>query len=81
MNSTVSLPKRTLELVLPHNSLCIMHAGCQETFKHTVPPVSAMDVFKVKMPSKVPGEEPEIRKFRERINVSNSSSSVYVRDD
>ncbi|GAA6014148.1 hypothetical protein JCM11491_004120 [Sporobolomyces phaffii] len=38
---------RTLELVLPHNSILIMGAGCQELFKHCVPPVNGMDVFKL----------------------------------
>ncbi|GAA6064288.1 hypothetical protein JCM10212_000722 [Sporobolomyces blumeae] len=48
--STSQPPKlsmRTLEIVLPHNSLLIMHGGTQETFKHCVPPVNGMDVFKL----------------------------------
>lgn len=29
---------RTFDISLPHNSLLLMHAGCQESFKHSVPP-------------------------------------------
>lgn len=71
---SASSPNRTLEILLPHNSLCIMHAGCQETFKHTVPPVPAMDVFKMR----VPGAGGDVRKFRERINVSRSGQTPLV---
>lgn len=60
---------RTLEIPLTHNTLCIMHAGCQERFKHSVPPVSAMDLFRL------PGErgkgDKAGRGYRERINVSS----------
>ncbi|KAK4051444.1 hypothetical protein OIV83_002928 [Microbotryomycetes sp. JL201] len=56
------LATRTLEIMLPHNSLCIMHGGCQELFKHSIPPVSAMDLFRL------PGSS---QTFRERINVSS----------
>lgn len=38
---------RTLEITLPHNSLLIMHGGTQECFKHCVPPMNGMDVFKL----------------------------------
>ncbi|GAA5992062.1 hypothetical protein JCM11641_003663 [Rhodosporidiobolus odoratus] len=39
---------RTLEIHLPHNSLLIMHAGVQETYKHCVPSVSGgMDLFRI----------------------------------
>lgn len=36
-DSTTPATTRTLEISLPHNSLCIMHAGCQEVFKHSIP--------------------------------------------
>nr|ODN87339.1 hypothetical protein L203_03612 [Cryptococcus depauperatus CBS 7841] len=39
-------PPRTYEVTLRHNSLCLMNAGCQERFKHTVPAQKAIDVFK-----------------------------------
>jgi hypothetical protein len=50
-----------------------MHAGCQETYKHTVPPVAAMDVFKLEV-------EGETRKFRERINVSILSFMKFTKE-
>ncbi|KAM0789174.1 hypothetical protein ACM66B_000022 [Microbotryomycetes sp. NB124-2] len=53
--------QRTLEIVLPHNSLCIMHGGCQELFKHSIPPVAGMDLFRL------PGSQ---QSFRERINMT-----------
>jgi hypothetical protein len=72
-----TVPLRTLEIVLPHNSLLIMHGGVQETFKHCVPPLNAMDVFRLSKGSLVEGhgltEEERQRlsekKWNERINV------------
>ncbi|KXN90534.1 hypothetical protein AN958_04206 [Leucoagaricus sp. SymC.cos] len=37
---------RTFNIPLPHNSLTIMHASCQERFKHSIPPQSAIDIFR-----------------------------------
>lgn len=39
-------PTRTYEVQLAHNSLCLMTAGCQERYKHTVPPQRALDTFR-----------------------------------
>ncbi|CAL1704963.1 unnamed protein product [Somion occarium] len=36
---------RTFNIPMPHNSLTIMHASCQETFKHSVPPQRTIDLF------------------------------------
>ncbi|WVF67092.1 hypothetical protein IAT40_001837 [Kwoniella sp. CBS 6097] len=44
--ATNSKPTRTYEVNLGHNSLCLMNAGCQERFKHTVPPQKALDLFR-----------------------------------
>ncbi|WVQ94531.1 hypothetical protein IAU59_001610 [Kwoniella sp. CBS 9459] len=44
--ATTSKPTRTYEVNLGHNSLCLMNAGCQERFKHTVPPQKALDLFR-----------------------------------
>lgn len=63
---------RTLNLPLPHNSLLIMHAGMQEGFKHSVPPIGAggMDLFR--LPKGIAGVDPALasERFDERINVS-----------
>lgn len=61
---------RTLEIQLPHNSLLILHAGCQELFKHTIPEVKAVDSFKIW--SGLEGVDEKIKdiSFIERINVS-----------
>lgn len=40
------MPSRTYSISLPHNSLLVMHAGCQERYKHCVPPQPSIDVFK-----------------------------------
>ncbi|GAA5829374.1 hypothetical protein JCM3766R1_001077 [Sporobolomyces carnicolor] len=76
---------RTLEITLPHNSLLIMHGGTQEVFKHCVPPVNGMDVFKLPRGSLQPDLETEAgtttrtaeeidhllsTKWRERINMT-----------
>lgn len=36
---------RTYSMSLPHNSLLVMHGGCQERYKHCIPPQSSLDVF------------------------------------
>ncbi|ODO09235.1 hypothetical protein I350_02835 [Cryptococcus amylolentus CBS 6273] len=41
-------PPRTFELTLSHNSLCLMNAGCQERFKHTVPTQKAIDLYRAR---------------------------------
>ncbi|GAA5991046.1 hypothetical protein JCM5350_005407 [Sporobolomyces pararoseus] len=78
-SSSANSTMRTLEITLPHNSLLIMHGGTQEVFKHCVPPVSGMDVFKLPRGSLVPSEEERTRdeietlmntKWRERINMT-----------
>ncbi|WAQ88667.1 hypothetical protein PtA15_10A86 [Puccinia triticina] len=39
-------PLRTYSISLPHNSLLVMHGGCQERYKHCIPPQPSLDVFK-----------------------------------
>lgn len=36
---------QTFDIPVVHNSLIIMHASCQERFKHTIPPQSTIDTF------------------------------------
>lgn len=36
--------RRTYNVLLPHNSLLIMHAGCQEAYKHSIIPVQAKQI-------------------------------------
>ncbi|KAJ7090276.1 hypothetical protein B0H15DRAFT_837911 [Mycena belliarum] len=45
---------RTFNVPLPHNSLTIMHASCQEKFKHSIPPQTAIDMYRPAFP-KSPG--------------------------
>ncbi|KAF8184893.1 hypothetical protein K438DRAFT_1837055 [Mycena galopus ATCC 62051] len=45
---------RTFNVPLPHNSLTIMHASCQERYKHSVPPQLALDMYRPSYP-KSPG--------------------------
>ncbi|GAA5935916.1 uncharacterized protein JCM15063_001848 [Sporobolomyces koalae] len=68
---------RTLEITLPHNSLLIMHGGTQEAFKHCVPPVTGMDVFKIPRGTLNAGARTSDEvdallqtKWRERINMT-----------
>ncbi|GAA5931389.1 hypothetical protein JCM3775_005011 [Rhodotorula graminis] len=67
---------RTLDIPLRHNSLLVMHAGCQERFKHAVPPVrGGMDLFRVPRAamaglSEKDRREVEGKGFRERINLT-----------
>ncbi|KAF9239640.1 hypothetical protein BU15DRAFT_87946 [Melanogaster broomeanus] len=37
---------RTFNIPLLHNSLTIMHATCQESFKHSVPPQRTLDLYR-----------------------------------
>ncbi|TFK29795.1 hypothetical protein FA15DRAFT_581456 [Coprinopsis marcescibilis] len=58
---------RTLNIPLPHNSLTIMHASCQETFKHSIPPQNSIDKFRPPLPRPSKTEtEPSIS----RINIT-----------
>jgi 2OG-Fe(II) oxygenase superfamily len=41
---------QTFNIPVTHNSLLIMHASCQERFKHAVPPQQTIDVFKPVFP-------------------------------
>ncbi|KAF8797888.1 hypothetical protein BYT27DRAFT_7178068 [Phlegmacium glaucopus] len=41
---------QTFNIPLGHNSLTIMHASCQENFKHSIPPQQAIDIFKPPFP-------------------------------
>ncbi|GAA5821339.1 hypothetical protein JCM3770_006254 [Rhodotorula araucariae] len=66
---------RTLDIPLPHNSLLIMHAGCQEAYKHAVPPLGGgMDLFR--LPRAALGaldaadRAAAQRGYRERINMT-----------
>jgi hypothetical protein len=54
---------RTYNVPLPHNSLLIMHAGCQERYKHSIVPANAIDVYR-------PSTDPERRAFNGRINLT-----------
>lgn len=40
-----SVPQQrpTYSILVPHNSLLIMHGGCQEYFKHSIPPMKSVD--------------------------------------
>lgn len=72
---------RTLDIPLRHNSLLVMHAGCQEAFKHAVPPVKGgMDLFRVPRAARGALSDEERREvestgYRERINVRRLSLS------
>ena len=41
---------QTFNIPATHNSLVIMHASCQERFKHTIPPQQTIDAFKPAFP-------------------------------
>ncbi|RDB21303.1 Alpha-ketoglutarate-dependent dioxygenase alkB 3 [Hypsizygus marmoreus] len=58
---------RTFNIPLPHNSLTIMHASCQEGFKHSVPPQRAIDLYRPAFPEH-PGAE--IQASNCRINIT-----------
>ncbi|XP_006458249.1 hypothetical protein AGABI2DRAFT_199713 [Agaricus bisporus var. bisporus H97] len=46
INQAESRQARTFNIPLTHNSLTIMHASCQERFKHSIPPQSTIDLFR-----------------------------------
>ncbi|KAF8436942.1 hypothetical protein L210DRAFT_873116 [Boletus edulis BED1] len=41
---------RTFNIPLPHNSLTMMHATCQESFKHSIPPQPTLDLYRPLFP-------------------------------
>jgi hypothetical protein len=64
-------PTRTYEVNLAHNSLVLMTPGCQERYKHTVPPQRALDTFRPQWDANggavVPGEG---ETYTTRINIT-----------
>ncbi|GMK56622.1 hypothetical protein CspeluHIS016_0304620 [Cutaneotrichosporon spelunceum] len=40
-------PPRTYEVTLGNNTLVLMTPGCQERYKHTIPPQRALDTFRI----------------------------------
>jgi len=58
---------RTFNIPLQHNSLTIMHASCQEKFKHSIPTQSAIDLFRPPFPRE-PGVD--IEPTNCRINIT-----------
>ncbi|KAL6305386.1 hypothetical protein BKA93DRAFT_731412 [Sparassis latifolia] len=64
---------RTYNIPLQHNSLVIMHASCQETFKHAVPPQNTIDLFHPPFPpppSLFSPEDVEVASSNSRINIT-----------
>ncbi|KAJ3534607.1 hypothetical protein NMY22_g6851 [Coprinellus aureogranulatus] len=49
---------RTFNVPLPHNSLTIMHASCQERFKHSIPPQSSIDMYRPAFPRRSESTKP-----------------------
>ena len=71
-------PIRTYETTLGHNSLILMNAGCQERFKHTIPPMKALDLFRPAYDiNEVPIPFDEQKTFTTRINITFR----FYRDD
>jgi hypothetical protein len=73
--SSIAQPLRTLDIPLPHNALLIMHAGTQEKYRHSIPEVGAVDLWRVPKKSKDDevvwkGGTEKDRGYKERINVS-----------
>ncbi|KAG6820570.1 hypothetical protein H0H93_015090 [Arthromyces matolae] len=58
---------RTFNVPLPHNSLAIMHASCQERFKHAIPPQQALDLYRPAFPETTGAE---IEPSNCRINIT-----------
>lgn len=46
VNDSSGTSPRTYSIFLPHNSLLIMHGGCQEKYKHCIPSQKTVDTFK-----------------------------------
>lgn len=58
---------RTFYISLPHNSLTIMHASCQERFRHSIPQQSSIDIYKPAFP---PESGEKIQEYNSRINIT-----------
>ncbi|KAL7419602.1 hypothetical protein Q5752_005514 [Cryptotrichosporon argae] len=62
---------RTYEVPLGHNSLCLMAGGCQERWKHTVPPQKALDLFRPAWDEDMNPVPPDRQKtYTSRINIT-----------
>ncbi|KZT11275.1 uncharacterized protein LAESUDRAFT_642875 [Laetiporus sulphureus 93-53] len=70
---------RTYDIPLPHNSLIIMHASTQETFKHSVPPQSVIDLFHPPFPPPPDLSAPDEREQRSTASPSNCRINMTFR--
>ncbi|KZT02163.1 uncharacterized protein LAESUDRAFT_730502 [Laetiporus sulphureus 93-53] len=70
---------RTYDIPLSHNSLIIMHASTQETFKHSVPPQSVIDLFHPPFPPPPDFSAPDERKQRSTASPSNCRINMTSR--
>ncbi|CCA72374.1 hypothetical protein PIIN_06308 [Serendipita indica DSM 11827] len=62
---------QTFHVPVVHNSLLIMHASCQERFKHTIPPQQTIDAFKPPFPPPVSIDEDQMMPpTTSRINIT-----------
>ncbi|KAI0957421.1 hypothetical protein AcW1_005818 [Taiwanofungus camphoratus] len=69
---------RTYNIPLSHNTLIIMHASTQETFKHAVPPQSAIDLFHPPFPPPEPSSQ-EIEDSGLPVSASNARINITFR--
>ncbi|PIL24143.1 hypothetical protein GSI_13896 [Ganoderma sinense ZZ0214-1] len=73
---------RTFNVPLRHNSLIIMHASCQEVFKHCIPAQNTIDMFRPPMPPPVDlAEEEELAKLSEGSNARINITFRFYRPD
>ncbi|KLT46003.1 hypothetical protein CC85DRAFT_239758 [Cutaneotrichosporon oleaginosum] len=71
-------PPRTYEVTLGNNSLVLMTPGCQERYKHTIPPQRALDTFRIGWDTdgnSIPVEEQTA--YTSRINITFRYARVF----
>ncbi|KAG9056341.1 hypothetical protein FS842_010977 [Serendipita sp. 407] len=76
---------QTFNIPVVHNSLLIMHASCQERFKHCVPPQQTIDAFKPLYPpplylTKQEDEEEQAKMMPHEISRINITFRFYRPD-
>jgi hypothetical protein len=68
---------QTFNIPVTHNSLLIMHASCQERFKHAVPPQQTIDAFKPQFPPPLHDDADQ----DSRLHLDDSAHKPETEDD
>ncbi|EIW60041.1 uncharacterized protein TRAVEDRAFT_145068, partial [Trametes versicolor FP-101664 SS1] len=74
---------RTYNIPLRHNSLAIMHASCQEVYKHGIPPQPSIDMYRPSFPPppSLTDDKEELSRLEDACNARINVTFRFYRPD